>query len=500
MGHLDMKTKFSLSWGRGSGLKVRGANSARINLSLFLAFLILPAVLRAQFRYEPFGEGVSITGYDCIAGGVSIPSTVDGLAVLRIGESAFLDCALLSSVTIPASVTLIGPGAFRNCTALETVTISGDLADVGDSAFAGCVRLKGVVVVNAIKRIGDYAFLDCARLTSLPMPSGLISIGRFALQGCTDLEDVSIPDSVTSIQGGAFSGCTRLTSIVIPGSVRALATATFLGCTRLATVVIPSGVTSIGHLAFYECTSLTELVLPKTLDASELSATQGCTNLLAISVDGENPTYASVDGVLYDKSLTTLIQFPAGKAGSYISPASVIRIADLAFLGCTRLTSVTLTTGVTHIAEQAFSGCASLTSITLPSTLIRIGDYAFNDCVQLTSVFFQGNAPQVGQGVFELAERVIVYRLPPSTGWSATLGGRPVTLGGTDATVSISPSFELTLEGAPGSILTLLTRSTLGDTGVWQVMTNVTVELTGRAVVRLEPALGESGFYKLQAP
>ena len=480
--------------------KARTPRPARLHLRLLLAFLILPTVCRAEFRYETFGEGISITGYDCIAGDVSIPRMLDGLPVLRIGQSAFLDCDLLSNVTLPASVTQIDVGAFRNCTALETVTISGDVTDIGDLAFAGCVRLKGVNLPSTVTRIGDYAFLGCASLPSLQMPSGLSSIGRFAFQGCTSLDGVAIPDSVTLLEGGAFSDCTNLTRIAIPGSVSALATATFLGCTRLATVVISSGVISIGDLAFYQCTSLTNLALPRSLSSIEISATHGCTELTAITVDPENSTYGSLDGVLYDKSFTTLIQCPAGKAGGHTFPASVIRIGDLAFLDCTRITSVTLSAGVTHIGEQALSGCKRLASVTIPSSLLSIGHYAFRGCADLTSVCFQGNAPDLGQAVFELAESVIVYRWAASTGWGALFGERPVVVGGTDSTVSITPSLELALVGAPGSTQTLLSRLTLDDTEAWQVMTNVTLEVTGRAVVRLPPAPGRSGFYRLRVP
>ena len=54
----------------------------------------------------------------------------------------------------------------------------------------------------------------------------------------------------------------------------------------------------------------------------------GCTSLTAITVDAANPAYSSVDGVLFDKSQTTLLQYPDGKAGAYTIPDSVTSIGD----------------------------------------------------------------------------------------------------------------------------------------------------------------------------
>ena len=68
-------------------------------------------------------------------------------------------------------------------------------------------------------------------------------------------------------------------------------------------------------------------------------------------MDALNSVYSSVDGVLFNKSQTTLIQYPGGKAGSYTIPNSVTSIGDYAFSGCTSLTSVTIPNSVTSIGD-----------------------------------------------------------------------------------------------------------------------------------------------------
>ena len=76
-----------------------------------------------------------------------------------------------------------------------------------------------------------------------------------------------------------------------------------------------------------------------------------------------NSVYSSVDGVLFNKSQTTLIQYPGAKPEAYTIPNSVTSIGDYAFSGCTSLTSVTIPNSVTSIGDSAFYGCTSLSAI-----------------------------------------------------------------------------------------------------------------------------------------
>jgi hypothetical protein len=84
-------------------------------------------------------------------------------------------------------------------------------------------------------------------------------------------------------------------------------------------------VTGIGDYAFSYNTSLTSITIPNSVTIIGDAAFFYCASLMAISVDVANPTYSSLDGVLFNKGQTQLITFPAGKAGSYTIPDSVAK-------------------------------------------------------------------------------------------------------------------------------------------------------------------------------
>lgn len=82
-------------------------------------------------------------------------------------------------------------------------------------------------------------------------------------------------------------------------------------------------------------------------------------------------------------------------------PATVTRIGSSAFFGCTSLTSVDIPDAVTHIASSAFYGCTGLTSVDLPAGVTQIGSSAFYDCTGLTSVDLPAGVTQIGTYAFK---------------------------------------------------------------------------------------------------
>ena len=143
--------------------------------------------------------------------------------------------------------------------------------------------------------------------------------------------------------------------------------------------------TSIGEEAFYECTTLTGITIPRNVTSIGEGAFNG-TALTSITVDANNPNFASERGILYNKAKTILIRAPQGISGNVTIPNSVTSIGEGAFAGCTALTSVTIPNSVTSIGGWAFYYCIALTSVTIPNSVTYIGEYAFIGCTALTSV------------------------------------------------------------------------------------------------------------------
>ena len=201
---------------------------------------------------------------------------------------------------------------------------------------------------------------------------------------------VSLQDEVTTIGNYAFCGCDSLTSVTIPDSVTSIGDSAFFDC-ALTSVTIGSGVTYIGKGAFV------------------------CNLLIALSVASDNPNYSSVDGVLFNKSKTELIQYPAGKPESaYEIPDSVTSIGNYAFYYSDSLTSVTIPDSVTSIGNYAFCECYSLTSVTIPDSVTTIGNSAFSFCFALTSVTIPDGVTTIGDEAFCECESLTSVTIPDS--------------------------------------------------------------------------------------
>ncbi|MEI6579715.1 MAG: leucine-rich repeat protein [Eubacteriales bacterium] len=171
------------------------------------------------------------------------------------------------------------------------------------------------------------------------------TIGDFAFSCCDLLTTVTISDGVTTILSFAFSGCWGMTSVTIPGSV-----------------------SFIGEAAFLDCRVLTQ-----------------------INVSETNLFYSSLDGVLFDFAKTSLIQYPACKAGAFYA----------------------IPYGVTSIGDSAFDFCMGLSSVVIPDCVTEIGVEAFYDCKWLESVTILNNNTEVfssyGNPVFFGCDSLTVY-------------------------------------------------------------------------------------------
>jgi hypothetical protein len=370
--------------------------------------------------------------YPCAkAGDYIIP---DG--VISIKYRAFYNCTRLTSVVIPNSVARIEDDAFYYCTGLTSVTIGDGVTSIGDNAFSECVRLARVTLGNSVTSIGWGAFVQCMPLTTITIPDSVTNIGAYAFCQCNSLTNVTIPNGVTSIEDDTFYYCNSLSNITIGNSVTRIGSAAFESCSSMASVTIPNSVTDIADNAFEGCTSLASVTLGNSVNSIGAYAFGYCPRLSVIAVDALNSTYSSSDGVLFNKSQTTLIQCPGGKTGSYNVPSTVTGIANHAFEDCTSLTSVVIRNSVTNLGDYAFHTCTSLASISIPNTITRIGISAFESCFSLTTVTIPDSVTSIGTLAFYGCRSFTNITIPSGV---TNIGDRAFECGASLRAITVDP-------------------------------------------------------------
>ena len=345
------------------------------------------------------GTGVEIYGYYGPGGDVIIPATIEGKPVVSIAEHTFWNCYTLTSVTIQDGVRQIGIQAFQNCMSLTSVVMSSSVTSLGYGVFWGCNSLSTVTLSDGLTSIADYLFAYCSNITSIVIPDSVTSIGSYAFWCCTSMTNVSIASGVTSIGFAAFSECSGLISIVLPEALISIGDAAFDLCTSLISVTIPKNVTGFGVTPFWDCFSLN-----------------------AINADPENAKFASIDGVLFTKDFSTLVEYPGGKNASVMIPAIVTEIGGGAFGYCTSIISLIIPNRVTSLGDLAFWGCSALTTLTIPASVTSVGNDAFWGCSLLSRITFAGDAPSIGYNwAYGCPENLTVYYHENANGFTTPI-------------------------------------------------------------------------------
>lgn len=143
----------------------------------------------------------------------------------------------------------------------------------------------------------------------------------------------------------------------------------------------------------FEDKGITSVAIPASVTNIQAQEFAPNDSLTSFTVDSSNPAYSSAGGVLFDKSGTTLVEYPPGVSGSYTIPGSVSSVGESAFAACYYLSGVTIPGSVTNIGATGFGFCFGLTNVTIPASVTGIGPDAFINCYNLPAITVAAGNP-----------------------------------------------------------------------------------------------------------
>lgn len=399
---------------------------ASLILTLCLTFSMAPAASAAEGEAATFTEG---NIHYRITSGTNVEVYNPNWVETAAPDQEF--SPYTGEVTIPATV--VHEGTTYSVTTIAAVAFNG-------------ANVSSVTLPESVTSIGDSAFAGC-QATTITLGSGLKTIGGYAFNNCRFLQSLNIPEGVTSIGDDAFKQCTALTSLTIPGSVQTIGDGAFTMCSSLTALTLGEGIISIGEGAFQLCGSLTNLTIPASVTSGIDKALAFYPSVGDIAFAAGSP-FTAQDGILYsdngrkmelilDKNLVS-VTIPEGVTNipsmffypssrpittlkSVTIPSTVTEIGAKAFLNCSALETVALSSGLTTIGDMAF-GNTALQAVEIPETVTSIGKTAFGGKTPLQTVTMLGaNPPEIGQKAFGTGTKFIVP-YSSSTAYAEKLG------------------------------------------------------------------------------
>lgn len=258
-----------------------------------------------------------------------------------------------------------------------------------DTSISGYVLIPSTLGGYPVGAIGRAAFLNCVGITGIAFPdnTSITNIGSHAFQGCTGLLHAALPAGLTDLEAGLFYGCSNLVSVTLPDSLLTIGAAAFAQCESLQSINLPVDLQTIGESAFLNARHLAAIQFP---DNCRIAEEQVC-------YEGRSLASITLSSQLQD-------------------------IQNRAFYNCIGLTRVDMDAPSVILGDQAFAGCAALEKVVFHNGLAALGANVFSQCTTLEGIYTAGDAPDVETDSLKgLDESAVVYYLPGTSGWNATL-------------------------------------------------------------------------------
>ncbi len=359
----------------------------RSKISDFYA-IVAPVASEGEFEIDESG---TILSYSGTAQSLTIPATINGINVTKIGDEVFKE-KNLTEIVIPSSIHAIGNESFAENPNLKTIIASGITA-IGERAFYDCVWLKNIFL-GEITEIGDYSFYNvCSKAYEIQestfslnirnlnhIPEGAFKnsgisevhidveciIDEYSLENCNGLVNITL-EHLESINEGAFKGLNSLNEVTIK-KLEIIPRGLFNSCENLEHAHLPDAI-YVDSNAFENCKSLelVELPLAETIYSN---AFNGCDSLYSLTLEStkgfEDDAYSSPNAPLLPKNLLV-----------FLAP-KFEKTVTLMFADCPNLVIATFESA-TEIASKTFYGCKNLIYVDIRNVKY-IGSNVFENC------------------------------------------------------------------------------------------------------------------------
>lgn len=346
---------------------------------------------------DSFGVRYSIDGRKVISASKKLTGVdyVIREGVITICDQAFQSRGL-KSIKLPDSVMAIGDRAFANNDDMVYCNIPSSVTFIYENnPWGGCFNIKKMDCYSPLYQIKDgilyssdystvYGFIYRSPEVCIDFRTKKVSANAFwssrkghdsyikkiSLANVTDVGKAAFDSCKTTkfdfkspikeLSENSFNGCECLETIDI-SEVRIIPEGVFKNCKKLTKVVLSPKLDSISSESFKGCLSLETMDIPKTVSFVSDDAFGECKALSAINVDTDNKYYCSVDGSLYNKSITKLLKLPSGKQiKEFVIPDTVYEIGDGAFESCSSLETIICSNKILSFGSSVFKDCTKL--------------------------------------------------------------------------------------------------------------------------------------------
>ncbi len=123
-------------------------------------------------------------------------------SIETIGDSAFANCSLLTTIKFGSGIQSIGTDAFEECNALNAIHV----ADIA----GWCAVDIGEEYADSAFTLASNLYVNDELVTHLVIPEGVTEIKQYVFSGCRSIMSIYLPSTLQTIGGAAFRNCDKL--------------------------------------------------------------------------------------------------------------------------------------------------------------------------------------------------------------------------------------------------------------------------------------------------